>query len=322
MGRDTGGGVFKTPGKASWLQYLPKAGAMSLDGIAGDGVCSGEVVFGQARFIPRSDFQPNALPKNVRVGGIYGYSSSGSLSLTMVWWAPLPPHVHYFCPLSVTLTLKKEESVPTTEDGREITRITSSEISVDDLLLGTLRNHGVDDTSGWGFYLHARSDEYTSLNKFNLVVAHADGRILYLGKANFSPSYGKAEEARREYRDNVYLAGTTRTLTHLTHDLAWPLPDGGTVYLLGTGAADIASRFGPIPEAQGAYHLQPVSASSRLFGSYSKSGESGLMSMGVMIGSPIAQSDIPAGWNIQFPRYQPYFWPVSIGDIGTPLLNL
>lgn len=317
LGRDTGGGVLKTPPQASWRQYLPRPGSMSLDGIAGAGVCAGEVAFGQARFIPPSDFQPNALPKNVRAGGIYGHSSSGDVWITMVgWWRPPPPFVHYFCPLGVTLTLKKEEQVPATEKGREITRISSSEIPLEDLLRGALRNSGVDDTTGWKFYLHAQSDEYTSLADFDLVVAHADGRIINLGKANFTPSYGKAEAARREYRGEVYLAGTIRTLAHLTHDLSWSLPDGTTLHLLGTGAADIASRFGPIPEAQNSYDLQPVSASSRLFGSYSKAGESGLMSMSVMIGAPIDQSEIPTGWNMQFPSYQPYFWPYSLDDLG------
>jgi hypothetical protein len=317
LGRDIGGGVFKTPPQASWLQYLPRPGSMSLDGVAGAGVCSGEVNFGKARFIPVTDFQPNALPKNVRAGGFYGYSSSGDLSAISVgWWKAPPPFVNYFCPLGVTLTLKKEERVATTEKGREITRISSSQISLDDLLRGTLRNHGIDDTTGWGFYLHARSDEYTSLADLGLVVAHADGRILYLGKANFTSSYGKAEEARREYRDGVYLAGTIRTLAHLTHDLSWNHPDGRTLRLLGTGAADIASRFGPIPEAQNLHHLQPVSATSQLFGSYSTSSESGLMSMSVTIGSPVAQSEIPSGWHTLFPRYRSYFWPYPIDDVG------
>jgi hypothetical protein len=40
------------------------------------------------------------------------------------------------------------------------------------------------------------------------------------------------------------------------------------------------------------------------------------MSMSVTIGAPIDQSEIPTGWNMQFPSYQPYFWPYSLDDLG------
>ena len=303
LGRDLGGGVFKSPGKSHKPQYLPKPGALSLEGSSGARLCSGEIQFGAARFIPGSDFKPGALPKKTSTGGSYGYSAVSMMAtgrFGLNWYAP-PPYVHYFCPLDLALTLKTQEAVPSATKGREITRITSTSFSSADLLRGLLQARGVSDPAGWAFYLHARSDEYTSLESLELVLGHPDGRIHTLGDAELDLSEARAEAARREYRDGAYIAGDIREFAHLTHDRYWTLPDGRLFRLLLTGDADIRFRYGSLPAPANSIREQPVSAELRLFGTHSN----GLAEMSFSMGEPLAQSAIPAGWSSLFPPYSP-----------------
>ena len=313
LGRDNGGGVYKAPAKSSKPQYLPTAGSMALEGTFGSGgVASGQVAFGPGRFISKADFKPNALPQKTRPGGYYGSWYYSSVSVTGSWlnWQPIPPYIHHFCPLTVAIVLKRQETVPSGQKNRAITRITSSIVPVSELVGGALRSVGdVSDPAGWGLYLHARSDEYASFEDFDLVLAHADGRIYRLPDPEFDLSFARAVAARDEYRDEVRLTGTSRQLAHLTHDRNWLLSaDGDYLSLLVTGSADIASRYDAIPEAQDRRETQPVSASLQLFGSYSKAAESGLASVTFTVGAPLAQGDIPAGWASQFPPYVPNTW--------------
>ncbi len=305
LGADIGGGVFKPAVKKGKLQYLPRPGTVSLDGTLGGGVSSGQVDFGQARFVAKSDFKPGALPKKTRAGGYYGWYGSISMNGTGLIPFYIPPFVHYFCPLTAELTLSHQATVPSGENGREVTQIQTTTLTHEALLRGALQAQGITDSEGWGLYLHGQSDIYENVEDFDLLVAHSDGRVIRLGEAEFALSYGKAEAARREFRNGVYTFGTIRQLAHLTHNQSWALADRDRLRLLLTGPATIESRFGAIPEAQGLRHVQPVAASLRLFGSYDKDAEGGLARVTFTIGAPLPQTEIPAGWSDAFP----WGWP-------------
>ena len=310
LGSDEGGGAFKTPTRRGTLpQYLPTPGALNLSGQILNGVATAQIDFGPARFVPRTDFKPNALPKLTGEGHTFGSIITASTSVNFAFLSIQPvPYVHHFCPVIIETILDRQLTLPTSQPGRQITQIETTTLPHSELLLGALRAQGVSDPAGWAFYLHARSDDYLRPDDFELVLGHPDGRILQIGTPSLSTSLG-ARSSRNEYLDDKHLSGSEHEQTHTTHDHSWTLANGNRLYLDVTGPGEIVSSYGPISESSEQREVIPVSAAFTLFGTYGQldtsqiSVASGLARVSITIGAPLAQTEIPEGWATRFPPY-------------------
>lgn len=306
LGRDTGGGLYRSPSRFFRTQYLPAAAELTMSGSTQGGFVEARLGLGPARFVRRDAFAPGALPVNTGSGGWFGSFEGMASTLRIagisVWDISRPNPIEYFCPLQATLVLRRQIGGAASAGAVDRAQITSATLTEADLLAEALAGRGITDATGWKLFLHDYGDEYESLADLRLIAAHPDGRVLELSVTpRLVPDAAGAEESRRSYLNNVLQTAHTRRIGHLSHDRDWQVP-GGVLSLLLNGRTEVETSFGPVPGLDGVRYERPEAATFNLYGSYELGVENGLAEVVFTLSPPLPQAEIPAAWLNQINR--------------------